>query len=263
MYITTALKHNEKLVEQAIKISEDLEALFIEREDKPIEVLIEELKNDIFIVGKEKLFYYSVHSTDPFFFHPNSAMFRVKRLQKDGYDPLIEASQLQEGMTLLDCTLGLGSDAIVAQSVVGSAGKVVGIEGSRPIAYIVDKGLKQWDSGNNLFNQAMRSIQVIQGEHLGILQRLESNSYDVVYFDPMFETALETSQGISPLKSLALYHTVSVKAIEEAKRVARKRVVLKDYWKSERFADLGFEVIKRRTAKFHFGYINLNTDYLK
>ncbi|MDE5412879.1 class I SAM-dependent methyltransferase [Alkalihalobacterium chitinilyticum] len=263
MYITTALKHNEKLVEEAKTISLDLDALYIDREDKPIEVMIEELGDDIFVVGKKKLFYYSIHSTEPFFFHPNSAMFRFKRLQKDGYDPFIEVSQLQEGMSLLDCTLGLGSDAIIAQSVVGSSGKVAGIEGSRSIAYIVKEGLKHWDSGNNLFNQAMRSVQVIHGNHFEVLRRLEDASYDVVYFDPMFEADLETSQGLTPLKSLALYQPITVETIKEAKRVARQRVVFKDHWKSDRFAKFGFDVIKRRTSKFHFGYYDINSQMNK
>ncbi|WP_418198853.1 class I SAM-dependent methyltransferase [Alkalihalobacterium sp. APHAB7] len=258
VYITTALKHNEKLVEKAKKISIDMNASFINREDKPIEALVEELGDDILVVGKEKLFYYSIHSTEPFFFHPNSAMFRFKRLQKDGYDPFIEVSQLKEGMTLLDCTLGLGSDAIIAQSVVGSSGKVVGIEESRPIAYIVNEGLKFWDSGNNLFNQAMRSIKVIHGNHLDHLRSLEDNSYDVIYFDPMFEADLETSQGLTPLKSLAWYHPITIETIEEAKRVARQRIVFKDHWKSDRFAKFDFDVIKRRTSRFHFGYYELN-----
>ncbi|MCG6572888.1 hypothetical protein GFB82_21335, partial [Acinetobacter baumannii] len=46
-------------------------------------------------------------------------------------------------------------------------------------------------------------------------------------------------------------------AVQEAFRVARKRVVLKDHWKSTRFkADsYQFQVIKRKTAQFHYGYI--------
>ncbi|WP_209122302.1 class I SAM-dependent methyltransferase [Alkalihalobacillus sp. BA299] len=258
MYITTALKHNRQLVEQSKKISFELRAPFIHRNDRPIEKMIEELQEDILVVGKEKLFYYSTYSSDPFFFHPNSAMFRFKRLQNDGYDPYIEASQLQQGMSVLDCTLGLASDAIIAKAVVGSNGKVVGIEESGAIAYIVKEGLKQWDSGNKLFNQAMRSIQVINGSHLEVLRSLEDNSYDIVYFDPMFEADLQTSQGITPLKELAMYHTLSEEAIIEAKRVAKRRIVLKDYWKSDRFATFDFAVMKRKTAKFHFGYIELD-----
>ncbi|OLO40282.1 protein-L-IsoD(D-D) O-methyltransferase [Alkalihalophilus pseudofirmus] len=258
MYITTALKYTDELVDQAKKISTDLNARFIFRDDQPIEDMIEEFQDDIFVVGKEKLFYYSIHSKEPFFFHPNSAMFRYKRLRNDGYDPFIEASQLKQGMSILDCTLGLGSDAIIAQTKVGTSGKVVGIEESTAIAYIVERGLKQWDSGNNLFNQAMRSIQVLKGNHLEFLRSLEDNSYDVVYFDPMFEANLDTSQGITPLKSLALYHSITTEVIQESKRVARRRIVLKDYWKSERFATYDFKVIKRRTAKYHFGFIELN-----
>lgn len=43
-------------------------------------------------------------------------------------EPMLRAAYLSEGDTFLDCTLGLGSDAIIASMAVGETGSVVGIE---------------------------------------------------------------------------------------------------------------------------------------
>ena len=50
-------------------------------------------------------------------------MFRVKRLMRGEHDPFVQATQLESGMTVLDCTLGMASDSIVASYMVGESGK--------------------------------------------------------------------------------------------------------------------------------------------
>ena len=53
-------------------------------------------------------------------------------------------------------------------------------------------------------NEAMRRIEVMQGDHRTILRRhAGSSSADVVYFDPMFRAPIEESSGIAPLRSFA------------------------------------------------------------
>ena len=80
---------------------------------------------------------------------------------------------------------------------------------------------------------------------------------DVVYFDPMFEEALTDSTGINPIRNWAAYTPLTAEVIEEAKRVARKRIVMKNHYHSPLFDQHGFQVIKRPSAKFHFGVIEL------
>ncbi|MFZ7944193.1 hypothetical protein [Neobacillus sp. 19] len=96
----------------------------------------------VIVVGKDRVELFEKGSTLPFFFHPNSAMFRIKRLLSGENDPFADAAQLTEGMTILDCTLGLASDAIVASFLVGKGGHVTGLEGHKYLAYIVQEGLK-------------------------------------------------------------------------------------------------------------------------
>ncbi len=184
-------------------------------------------------------------------------MFRMKRILKGEHDPFIQASGLKEGNTLLDCTLGLGSDSIVASFVVGAAGKVTSLEGNLFLYYLLRGGLKSWDTGYPLMNDAMSKIDVKHDTYERFLASCPSKSIDVVYFDPMFEETIEESEGIKGLRRFAIYSKISSEAIEAAKRVAKQKVVLKDHWKSEQFEKYGFHVNKRKSAKFHFGVIDV------
>jgi 16S rRNA G966 N2-methylase RsmD len=182
-------------------------------------------------------------------------MFRIKRLLNGDYDPFVESVQLTLGMSFLDCTLGLASDAIVASFVTGKEGRVVGIEGQKYLAYIVNRGLKEWDSDLQVMNSAMRRIQVRHSNSLDYLKSLPDHSFDCIYFDPMFEESILESDGIKGLSQFALHDDITKETIEEAKRVVKHRIILKDHFKSSRFETYGFEVIRRKTAKFHFGFI--------
>ncbi|WP_243290807.1 class I SAM-dependent methyltransferase [Bacillus sp. FJAT-47783] len=257
MIVTTAGRTNDQMVMFAEQIAHDLKATFIPRHKRSINAIQHEWKKDVLVVGKDRLEYYPIHASQPFFFHPNSAMFRVKRLMKGEKDPFIEAAALSAGMSLLDCTVGLASDSITASFVVGRNGKVIGIEKSSIISYLVQKGLQRWETQVDEVNEAMRKISIIQGDHYAYLQSMPSKSFDVVYFDPMFEETIEAANGIDPLRDIASYGRLSTEVIEEAKRVARSRVVLKDHFRSERFSTLHFKQIHRKTATFHFGVIEL------
>lgn len=255
MIITTAGRTNEEMIERAIKISEELSIEYIDRKKRSV-LAIQELKSDdCIVVGKERLELYPLGESEPFFFHPNSAMFRVKRLINGESDPFIDAANLSRGKTFLDCTLGLASDSIVASFVSGAEGHVTGIEGNRYLAYLVKNGLLSWDSAISEMNDAMRKIEVIGGRSLHFLETLPDNSYDIVYFDPMFEERILESDGIKALSRFAIYEDLTDKLIDEALRVAKERVLLKDHFRSSRFDKYNFEVFIRKTSKFHFGVL--------
>lgn len=257
MIVTTAGRTDQMMISLAKQIANDLSTVYIERRKISVEDFQQKYKDDVLVVGKNRLELYTLNGDEPFFFHPNSAMFRMKRLLNGEDDPLIKAAGLTRGMSFLDCTLGLGSDSIVASFIVGHQGKTVGIEGNELLSYLVETGLNTWDSGIEIFNQAMQRVNVINKENFDYLKSCSSKSFDIVYFDPMFEEAINESNGISALKSIAVYKDITEEVMEEAKRVAIKKVILKDHWKSERFDRFGFSVLKRKTAKFHFGVFDL------
>lgn len=255
MFVTTAGRTNEQMVEKAMETAKTLGVDYIPRKKRSIKNMQEFLNSDCVVVGKERLELFGKGTVYPFFFHPNSAMFRIKRLIKKEHDPFAEAVNLSDGMSFLDCTLGLASDSIVASYLVGESGKVIGIEGQTYLAYMVKTGLLTWDSGIDAMNRAMKRIQVVNKHALSVLKSLPNESIDCVYFDPMFDETILESDGIQALGQFAIHENLDEETILQACRVSRKRVVLKDHYKSERFDKYGFQVLRRKTAKFHFGWI--------
>lgn len=255
MFVTTAGRTNQQMIEKAMELADRLAVPYIPRRKKSIHTLQKEINSDCIVVGKERLELFSLGAKQPFFFHPNSAMFRIKRLANCEHDPFAEAAQLTKGMTFLDCTLGLASDSIVASYIVGDEGVVTGTEGQKYLAFMVKEGLKMWDSELHDMNKAMARIEVIHTRSLEYLKSLPGNSVDCVYFDPMFDEAILESDGIKALGNFALYDDLNEETIVQALRVTNHRVLLKDHYKSKRFDRYGFHVLRRKTAKFHFGYL--------
>ncbi|MDM5298454.1 class I SAM-dependent methyltransferase [Bacillus pumilus] len=263
MLITTSFRANEQTIKTAKVLAEDLHSEYIDRRKQSVRQLAK-TRGDVLVVGKERFEWYQSNG-EKFFFHPSSAMFRVKRILRGEKDPLIEAAQLMPGDSFLDCTLGLGSDAITASCAVGNTGEVVGIEKNPITALLVREGLRTWETGVIEADEAMKQISVISGDSIEQLKKLPNRSFDVVYFDPMFEETIRESSSIAPLRQVAEHHFDHDVAMQEAMRVARKRVVLKDHWKSTRFTakSYQFQVIKRKTAQFHYGYIVIEEEKRK
>jgi hypothetical protein len=257
MIVTTAGRTDVKMTQYADQVANELGINFVNRKKRSINEMKSFANDDILIVGKNRIEIHPLCNEEPMFFHPNSAMFRIKRLKDGDHDPFIQACNLQNGNNILDCTLGLGSDSIVASYVVGLGGRVVGIEGDKYIAFLLKNGLCSWESGNNKMDEAMRRIEVIHLDCLEYLKSCPAKCFDVVYFDPMFEETISTSKGISGLRHFAVKSLMNPFIVNEAIRVAKKRVVMKNHWKSEEFERLGFSVYKRKTAKFHFGVIEI------
>lgn len=259
MIVTTAGRTNEAMIKLAHQVAADLQLTYITRNKKSIPYLQAEYNGSVLVIGKDRFEWNEIGQEYPIFFHPNSAAFRAKRWLAGEVEPFLEATQLKKGMRFFDGTLGLASDSIIASLATGEAGKVTGIEANVLLAYLVKTGLHTWEIQNEETKQAMKRIEVIHGNHYDILQSLPENSYDVVYFDPMFEKQIAESTGIQSIRSVAHYHDIVEATFDEAVRVAKKRVVLKDHWQSERFERFGMNVLKRKTAKFHYGYVEKNS----
>ncbi|MFD2445764.1 class I SAM-dependent methyltransferase [Bacillus sp. CGMCC 1.16607] len=255
MFITTAGRTNEEMKGQAKAIAVELQIPYVERNKRSVAQMQHHMNDSCIVVGKERLELFANGESEPFFFHPNSAMFRIKRLIRGEHDPFIDACQLRRGMSFVDCTLGLASDSIVASFQVGPEGKVIGTEAEKYLSYIVQRGLNQWESEISDINAAMSRIKVIHIHSYDYLKTLANESVDCVYFDPMFEESILESDGIRALTNIAVYEEFQSLLLEEALRVAKERVVLKDHYQSKRFSQFGFQVIQRKTAKFHFGII--------
>lgn len=250
--VTTAYRPTAKTIAEAQRIAETLNIPFIVRNKRSIEMMHTDEQADVIVAMKERLELYPLGKAEPFFFHPNSAAFRTKRPLAE--DPLIEVSGLQPGDSFLDCTLGMASDAITASQWVGVNGKVVGCESNPNTAFIIKEGLKRYSSMPHL-TEAMQRIEVVSIDALNYLEKLPDSSFDVVYMDPMFTESIKEASNFTSVRSIADMGQLTEQWVAEAKRVARKSVVLKAHFRSTDFEKFGFTRRVRPNTKFHFGLI--------
>ena len=253
--VTTARKPTPDVEKLAEEISLELGGKFVAREDFSFDALKKfHGAQNILLVKKNSL---SVVTGDgELFFHPNTAHLRIKNLRAGDGDRLIDALKISDGSTVLDCTLGLGSDAIVESFVVGSGGKVVALEINPLIAEIVRRGLKNFSDDGEHVLTAMRRIEVVNADCRDYLQTCADNSFDAVYFDPMFRRPVKKSSGLNAIRPLADKNPLTPEIVREAVRVAKFRVVMKEHRGSDEFARLGFELVDGgRYSSVSFGVI--------
>lgn len=255
--VTTAGRTTEEFKEKAKSVAERYELNYIDRNKRSIYALFERYQDDIYTVGAQKCELHLLSNGDTLTFHPNFSMVRAKRLEQGGKDPLIESSGVQNGMSVLDCTMGLASDSIMLSLAVGQSGHVVSLESDFLVYLRAAEGLKEYDACNEKFNLAMRQIHTVHTDYLTYLKRLSENSFDVVYFDPMFNETFESSNGISGIKQLANHNELTYESVKEALRIAKHKVVLKDHFRSRTFDEFGFERVIRKRSRFHYGIIEV------
>jgi len=253
--VTTAGRPDDISMSLARKACEELSARFEPRKKRSVTKISQTFDANVIVAGKNRYEYYSKGANAPFFFHPNSASFRLKRIARGEEDPFLDACNLVEGNSLLDCTLGMGADSIVAAFKVGEAGRVVGLEDNANVAFIVKNGMRTYDTTELPLTSCMRQIEVIHSEAIEFLKKQQDNSFDVVYMDPMFEEVIEESNNFEALREAGSHLQLTKEWVDEAYRVARNRVVLKAHFRSSLFEEYGFQREIRLTSKFHFGIL--------
>jgi 16S rRNA G966 N2-methylase RsmD len=103
----------------------------------------------------------------------------------------------------------------------------------------------------------MRRVQIEHADHLEYLQNMEAQSVDYIYLDPMFRNPVVESSAMSPLREIANKQAILPETIAEAKRVARKKIIMKELKGSAEFARLGFTTTYRSQTNIAYGVIEL------
>ena len=255
MIVTTSLKADQKTINRAEKIAQELKAIVISRNSSSLSQLRKRHGDtEMLVVDKNELKYVYSDGT-ALFFHPSLARIRVTSMLKGAEDRLVKISNLQKGDTVLDCTTGLATDAVVLSFSVGETGKVVTVESSPVLYTLAREGLRNYDPGIEEIEVAMRNISVVNANHTDYLKSLPDKSMDIVYFDPMFRQADKTV-ALAPLRRIANSSPISSEAIKEAKRVANKKVIMREHFDSGEFERLGFELADRKSgSNFDYGVI--------
>ncbi|WP_373049570.1 class I SAM-dependent methyltransferase [Vulgatibacter sp.] len=194
--------------------------------------------------------------TVPWRFHGGMAVLRIRRMIAGVEpDPFLAACDVRAGDRFLDCTGGACADALVAAHAVGEGGHVEVIEASALLHAVTGHGARHVRFGEAPIDAALSRMHVTLGDHLEVLRSLPDRSYDVVYFDPMFRETTTAAPGFDVVRALADPRPLAAEALAEARRVARRRVVLQDRKTGGELERLGLPElpVMSRYAQVRFG----------
>ncbi|MBQ9697661.1 MAG: hypothetical protein IJV46_03870, partial [Acidaminococcaceae bacterium] len=119
------------------------------------------------------------------------------------------------------------ADALLASCAVGETGKVVGLEASLPLWFLTSCGVAAYKGTIPALAQDLRRIEIVHAEAGAYLATIAADSFDAVYFDPMFRQPVRKSSEMTPLRPLAYSEPLSLQTVELALRAA-PRVVIKE-----------------------------------
>jgi 16S rRNA (guanine1516-N2)-methyltransferase len=240
--VTTSGKPDEALIQKARAAASAWGLPFIARRKKePIGPMLGAVADAFLVFGRESAGQETVVLLDgegSFGFSAGMGHLRRLRLQHQGQQPdaLVRVAELRPGDAVLDCTLGLAQDALVTSLVVGPTGRVVGLEKSLALYAVVSEGLAAYDYGP----QSCR-VEPVHADSHAYLRTLPSGSFDVVLFDPMFEKPKKSQPAFEMLRRFAEHAPLTPETLEEARRVARRWVVVKGSKYSDDLKKLGLE----------------------
>lgn len=255
MLATTVISPTPEVAERTKRLARELGARYVERRTWTLSQLMRrEQAETVWVVSATEL---KVRSRDGnvAFFHPSMAHIRMKRLLDGEHDALLDAAGVRPGDRIIDCTMGLASDAIILSWAAGETGVVTALESETSVYVLTREGLATYVSELPELTLAMRRIRVKQADHLDYLRRQPDCSADIVYFDPMFRSGVDGS-AIDPVRGFVNEAAIRRDAVEEARRVARRAVVMKERRGSGEWQRLGFDRICSSSSGIAYGVID-------
>jgi 16S rRNA G966 N2-methylase RsmD len=225
--VTTDKRPDTEIIEEARKLVEKFETVYVKRRHNTIEFIKKQHGRNVLVVGRDFLLTLHTLSGNKLFFHPGLLKIRLLNFLADGKEAMIEAMDLKEGKTVLDCNLGLAQDALLSAFV--SRREVVGVEKDSVIYEIVKRGLERYKPKGRLkiAEFAFKLVKPICADNYDFLKEQPDKSFDIVYFSPMFVKPKWHCDVMAPFREVAVKDFVSLETLKEAERVARKRVVIK------------------------------------
>jgi 16S rRNA G966 N2-methylase RsmD len=251
--ITTAQRPDDNLITKGLNYSKSLDIPFIPREK------IGNLSKGTtayLVVTKEGLVcHYQNHKL---FYHPSMAMLRIKGINNGNEDIFTTICGDIKGFSILDCTMGFGADSLVWSFLSGENGSITALEKNKIIYAIVSEGLKGNYSKWKEINDFARRIKPLNEDYVQFLSNCPTNTFDIVYFDPMFDIPIEKSSHLQPLRLFAEKGSLTKEIINIGKRVAKKLVIVKNN-RNYDFSKIGItETFSKKSSNVKYGIIRLN-----
>ena len=226
--VTCNKNDNKTLKDQAKAWAKKLQVPCVKRyENGSLDAMLEDYQVDaLLIAGKKGPQLYSREGM--LLYHPGLGKVRWQRVvQRNEKDNFLTAMDIHPGQRVLDCTVGLAADALLASHAVGENGTVVGLEASLPLWFLVSQGVISYKSKLPDLIQDLQRIKIIHAEASEYLKMLQEDCFDAVYFDPMFRQPVRKSSEMVPLRPLAFSEPLTLEMVELALKAA-PRVVIKE-----------------------------------
>lgn len=184
---------------------------------------------------------------------PGMSVLRLLRAARGEHDPLVRAAGLRPGDRVLDATLGLGGDALLAAQATGAP--VVGLEASALLAACARASLARLRGPGPAPAEAAARIEVRWQDHRAALAALPDHAFDVVLLDPMFRAPGASAPAFDLVRAFADGAPLSPETLRQARRVARRGVLVKDSPPGVELARLGLSPVPgRRLPRIVFGW---------
>ena len=100
-------------------------------------------------------------------------------------------------------------------------------------------------------------LKAVKSDSLTFLKSQADHSFDIIYADPMFSETIKESENLQAIKPLANGSRLTEEWLDEAKRVAREKIIIKAHFRDPIFEELGFERQVRPNQKLHYGFMYL------
>ena len=251
LIVTSSVRASHDVHDRARLIAADLQVPYVSRHGESIAFLTAETgAARLLIVGDHQVALREAADGTEYIFHPNMTPVRATKMMSGGRDLFAEATGLGPGDRLLDCTLGFAAEATLGAWLAGEAGQVVGLESVPALAAVTREGLRTFPMPQPALAAAMRRVTVVTADYRTFLPRCASGAFDVVYFDPFFFERLPGAERtLDPLAHFGNPAPLDAAAVQEARRVARRRVVVKHPKYEPLPSELGQDVSRVVTAR--------------
>jgi 16S rRNA (guanine1516-N2)-methyltransferase len=164
------------------------------------------------------------------------------RLEAGWSHPLVRAAGLRRGDRVLDSSLGLGTDAAFLSRLTGRT--VVAVEAVAGVALMTAEGLAR----------AGEDVAVVHADGTTFLAGLPEGAVDVVQGDPMFPPGGGRTDSLAGLRLVARQAPMDRDWLVQARRVARRCVVMRDVHDGDLLERLGCpEILALRKGRPRYG----------
>lgn|GEM_PF-279996 len=166
-------------------------------------------------------------------------------------DTLVRVANLSPGDRVIDATLGLGADALIASQATRT--QVLAFEQSPIIAAFTQAALRRPTGTPDLRKAALEAgerILIRAGDHKDLLAAQADKSAEVILFDPMFQAPVESQPVFDVIREHAEMSKLSDDSLAQARRVATRGILIKDSPRGSELKRLKLEPLHSRRVLF-------------